>query len=161
MPEVPFDAAELAKRAREIYVPALAEVEGCFDGVTDEQALSHPLPGEWSALEIVAHLISGERFNLMFLTGLIDGYEPVTDGFGTNVHALVQATVKANPSIALMMNSLRRSVEETLAFVSFIPDEFVANKASFYRFGFGLLQPNFHLTAHVQQIKDTLAAARK
>jgi uncharacterized protein YndB with AHSA1/START domain len=161
MPEVPFDAMELAKRAREIYVPALAEVEDCFKGFTDEQAMSHPLPGEWSALEIVAHLVNGERFNLSYLAGLIDGYEPVTDGFGTNVHALVQGTVKANPSIAEMMSLLRRSVEETLAFVSFIPEEFVANRASFYRFGFGLLQPNFHLTAHVQQIKDTLAAAQK
>jgi hypothetical protein len=104
----------------------------------------------------VAHLIHGERFNQIFLTGLIDGYEPVTDGFGSNVTAEVQATVKANPSIALMLDALRRSVEETLAFVSFIPDEFLANKASYYRFGSGLIQPNIHLSAHVQQIKDAL-----
>jgi hypothetical protein len=36
----------------------------------------------------------------------------------------------------------------------------VANKGSFYRFGSGLLQPNFHLTAHVQQIKDAISAAK-
>jgi len=93
---------------------------------------------------------------------LIDGYEPVTDGFGTNVHAQVQATVKANPSVALMLNALRRAVEETLAMTTFIPDDFVANdKGSYYRFGSILLQPNFHITAHTQQIKDTLAAVRK
>ncbi|HLA08116.1 MAG TPA: SRPBCC domain-containing protein [Anaerolineales bacterium] len=161
MPEVPFDPAELEKRARELYETGLAEVEKCFEGVKDADAMKRPEPQEWSALEIIAHLIHGERFNLIFLTGLIDGYEPVTDGFGTNVHAQVQATVKANPSVALMLTALRRAVEETLAMTSFIPADFVKNnKGSYYRFGSALLQPNFHLTAHTQQIRDALAAIR-
>ena len=161
MPEVPFNAAELEKQARAFYEPALAELEKCFERVTDVEAMSHPEPQEWSALEVVAHLINGERFNLIFLTGVIDGYEPTTDGFGSNVNAQVQATVKANPSVALMLDALRRAVEETLAYTALLPEEFVANKGSYYRFASGLLQPNFHLTAHVQQIKDALAAARK
>ncbi len=158
MPEVPFDPAELEKRAREIYIPALAELEKCFEGVSNEQAMRRPEPGEWSALEVLAHLIAGERFNLILLTGLIDGFEPVTDGFGTNVHAQVQATVKANPSVDLMLGALRRAVDETLAYVSLLPAEFVANKGSYYRFASGLLQPNFHMTAHLEQIKAALAA---
>ena len=160
MPEVPFDPAELERRAREIYEPALAELEQCFEGVSDAQAMQRPEPNEWSALEVVAHLVAGERFNLIFLTGLIDGYEPVTDGFGTNIHAQVQAMVKANPSVDLMLGALRRAVEETLAYVSLLPAEFVANKGSYYRFAAGLLQPNFHLTAHAGQIQAALAAAR-
>ena len=162
MPEVPFDKVELEKRARETYEPALAEVEKCFEGVSDSEAMKRPEPQEWSALEIVAHLIHQERFNVLFLAGLIDGFEPVYDGFGTNVHAYVQATVKANPSVALMLSALRRAVEEVLAMTSFIPDDFTQNnKGSYYRFGFGLLQPNLHITGHVQQIRDALAAARK
>lgn len=161
MPEVPFDAAELAKRARTLYEGGLAEVEQCFENATDEQAMAKPDPKEWSALEVVAHLIQGERFNQIYLTGLIDGYEPVTDGFGGNIDAQVAATVKANPSVALMLSALRRTVEETLAYVAMIPDDFVANKGSYYRFGFGLLQPNFHLTGHTEQIKAALSAASK
>ena len=161
MPEVPFDAAELAKRARTLYEGGLAEVEQCFENATDEQAMAKPDPKEWSALEVVAHLIQGERFNQIYLTGLIDGYEPVTDGFGGNIDAQVAATVKANPSVALMLSALRRTVEETLAYVAMIPDDFVANKGSYYRFGFGLLQPNFHLTGHTEQIKAALMAASK
>ena len=159
MPEVPFNAKELAKRARTLYEAGLAEVEQCFENVTDEQAMTKPEPKEWSALEIIAHLIHGERFNQTFLTSLIDGYEITSDGFGSNVDAQVAATVKANPSVALMLSALRRTVEETLAYTSLIPDEFVANKGSYYRFGFGLLQPNFHLTGHTQQIKAALSAA--
>ncbi|MBI3161208.1 MAG: SRPBCC domain-containing protein [Chloroflexi bacterium] len=161
MPDVPFNAAELEKRARALYESALVDLEKAFDGFADEQAMARPAPGEWSALETVAHLISGERFNNIFLTGLIDGYEPVTDGFGSNVHAQVQATVKTHPSIDLMLGALRRAVDETLAYTALIPDEFVANKGSYYRYAVLLLQPDFHLTAHLEQIKAALAAARK
>jgi uncharacterized protein YndB with AHSA1/START domain len=161
MVDVPFDPAELARKARELFGAALTELEKCFEGYSDAQAMQRPDTNEWSALEVVAHLIHGERFNMIFLTGLIDGYEPVTDGFGTNIHAQVQATVKAHPSIKLLLEELRRSAEELLIYTELIPKEFAANKGSYYRFGSVLLQPNFHITAHTQQIKDALAAAAK
>jgi len=161
MPDVPFEPAELAKRARKLYEAALAELEKCFEGYSDEQAMMRPDPKEWSALEIVAHLVQNERFNSTFLTSLIDGYELVTDGFGSNVTAQVEATVKANPSIQLMLEMLRRTVEEVLAYAELIPEEFTMNRGSYYRFGFGLLQPNFHITGHIEQVKNALAAAAK
>lgn len=160
MPDVPFDAVELAKQARALYEPALAELEACFESFTDAQAMQRPEPNEWSALEVVAHLIHNERNNLIFLAGLLDNNEPVYDAGGNNVTAYSEATVKANPSIKQMLDLLRRTVEEVLAFTEVMPNEFAANKGSFYRFGFGLLQPNFHITGHVQQIKNALAASR-
>ena len=159
MPDVPFDPVELSKQAGTFYEQGLETLAQCFEGYTDEQAMKRPAPKEWSALEVVAHLIQGERFNINFLTSLIDGYEPASDGFGDNVTAAVEATVKANPSIAQMLDALRRISEEYLAYVSIIPAEFVANKGSYYRFGSGLLQPNIHLLAHAQQIRDALSAA--
>jgi hypothetical protein len=161
MPKVPFDPVELARQAREIYESALAKLESCFDNYTDEQAMKRPAPNEWSALEVVAHLIHGERFNSSYLTSLIDGYEITSDGFGTNVTAQVEATVKANPSIKMMLYTLRRTVDEVLAYTELIPEEFTQNAGSYYRFGSILLQPNFHITAHMQQIKEALAAAAK
>lgn len=71
------------------------------------------------------------------------------------------ATVKANPTIRSMLDLLRRTVEEVLAFTELIPEEFTANKGSYHRFGSILLQPDFHLSAHTQQIRDALAAAGK
>jgi len=159
--KVPFDPVELARQAREIYEPALTTLESYFDSYSDEQSLQRPSPTEWSALEVVAHLIHGERYNSIFLAGLIDGYEPVYDGFGSNVLQQVEATVKANPSIKMMLYTLRRMVEENLLFTELIPEEFTQNSGSYYRFGSALLQPNFHITAHGQQIKDALASASK
>lgn len=160
MPDVPFDPKELSKQARAVYEQGLETLGKCFEGYTDEQAMKRPAPNEWSALEVVGHLIQGERFNLQFLTSLIDGYEVTSDGFGDNVNAAVEATVKANPSIKLMMEALRRVSEEYLVYISLIPAEFAANKGSYYRFGFGLLQPNFHFTAHADQIRNALEAAK-
>jgi uncharacterized protein YndB with AHSA1/START domain len=43
-----------------------------------------------------------------------------------------------------------------------IPDDFVANnKDSYYRFRSAILQPNFHLGSHTQQIKNALKSASK
>lgn len=161
MADVPFNPVELAKQASALFEPALVEIEKCFEGYTDEQAMKRPEPNEWSALEVVAHLIQGERFNASLLSALIDGYEPTTDGFGSNINASVAATVKANPSIKLMMDALRRSVEEILFYVEMIPEEFVANKGSYYRFGSGMLQPGFHLNAHTEQMRKALEDSKK
>lgn len=160
MVDVPFNPLELAKQARALMEPALAEVEKCFEGYSDEQAMKRPEPNEWSALEVVAHLIQNERFNMVFLSSIIDGYEAVADGFGSNINEAMTATVKANPSIKLMMDALRRSVDEMLFYVEMIPADFVANKGSYYRFGSGLLQPGFHLNSHTDQIKKALQAAK-
>ena len=159
--KVPFDPVELARQAREVYESELTKLEKCFNNYTDEQAMKRPDKNEWSALEVVAHLIHGERFNTMFLTSLIEGHEIATDGFGGNINAQVEATVKVNPSIKLMLYALRRAVEETLAYTELIPEEFTQNAGSYYRFGNNLLQPNFHITAHMEQVKAALAASVK
>lgn len=160
MAAVPFNPVELAKQARALMEPALAEIEKCFEGYSDEQAMKRPEPNEWSALEVVAHLIQGERFNVIYLSSLVDGYEAVSDGFGSNISESMTATVKANPSIKLMMEALRRSMDEILLFVEMLPADFVANKGSYYRFGSGLLQPEFHLNAHTDQLRKALEAAK-
>jgi hypothetical protein len=144
-----------------MYDAALPDLEKCFEGVSDAEALTRPAPDEWSALEVVAHLLHGERFNQVYLTSLVDGYELVNDGFGTNIHAYNQATVAANPTVAGMLSALRTSIEETLTYVSLLPADFVARKGSYWRFGFNLIQPNFHITAHLDQIRAALAAVKK
>jgi uncharacterized protein YndB with AHSA1/START domain len=159
MPDVSFNPIELAKQARELVEPALTELEACFEGFSDEQAMKRPDPKEWSALEVVAHLIQNERFNSIFLAGVMDGNEPVFESGGNNITPQIESIVKANPSTRQMLEQLRRAVEEVLHFTELIPAEFTANKGSYYRYGSIIVQPNFHLGSHTQQIKDALAKA--
>jgi len=161
MPDVSFNPVELARQARELVEPALVELEKCFEGCSDEQAMQRPDAKEWSALEVVAHLIHNERFNSIFLASVMDGNEASYDGVGNNITAQVESTVRANPSIKQMLDLLRCTVEEVMVYTELIPEEFAANRASYYRFGSILVQPNFHLGSHTQQIKDALAAAGK
>jgi len=161
MPKVPFDPLELSRQSRELYESTLVKLEKCFDNYTDEQALKRPSPMEWSALEVVAHLIHNERNNSIYLSSLINGFEPFYDGFGENVLAQVEATVRANPSIKMMLFNLRRTVEELLAFTELIPPSFTENRGSYYRFGYGLLLPHFHLSTHIDQIKSALDSSVK
>jgi hypothetical protein len=60
-----------------------------------------------------------------------------------------------------MLAALRASIDETLTYVALLPADFVARKGSYWRFGFGLIQPNFHITGHLDQIRAALAAVKK
>jgi uncharacterized protein YndB with AHSA1/START domain len=161
MPEVPFDIPELVKRARAVYEPALQDLEACFEGITDEQALAKPAPGEWSALEVVAHIVQGERGNRAFMDEIVNGDERWVDGNGTNIQAHITATVSVYPTVRAMLAELRRNVEETLAFAAALPPEFMADKGAYYRLGSILVQSDVHTRAHTEQIKNALAAAKK
>lgn len=160
MPDVPFDKAELGRQAREVILRPLQAIEQAFEGHTDAQAALRPAPGEWSALEVVAHLIHNERGTQDFIGSLVIGAERVGDGGGANVDAMVMATLAVYPTISEMLGELRRSVEETIRLVEVVPDEFVANRASFYRVGQGLLQADIHMDGHLEQLKSALAGAR-
>jgi uncharacterized protein YndB with AHSA1/START domain len=161
MPDVPFDAGELARRGRLVVYPRLEAIEQAFAGYSDAEASARPQPEEWSALEVVAHLIHNERVTQDFFASLVTGTERVSDGFGTNVDAQVRATLATHPTVREMLGELRRSIEESLVLAELLPEEFVANRASFYRVGQALLQADAHLDGHLPQLTAALAAARK
>lgn len=160
MLEVPFDAAELARQGRKKYDVSLAALEGAFEGASDEAARTRPAPGEWSAIEVVAHLMHQQRFELLYIAELINGQERWSDDFGTNLDSQVEATAETYPTIQAMLGEYRRTVEELLRFVEKLPAEFAANKGSFYRMGQFILQPEIHINAHIMQIKTALQAAQ-
>ncbi len=160
MLEVPFDAAELARQGRRKFDDALPALEGCFEGISDEAASARPEPGEWSALEVVAHIMHQQRFELLYLAELVNGEERVSDGFGDNLDSQVEATAETYPTVEAMLGEYRRTVDELLLFVEKLPAEFVANKGSFYRVGQFILQPDIHINTHLPQIKAAIEAAR-
>jgi uncharacterized protein YndB with AHSA1/START domain len=159
MPEVPFDPQELGRRARSVIQRPLTEIEQALAGHTDAQAATRPAPDEWSALEVVAHLIHNERATQDFISSLVQGAERVGDGNGNNVDAQVRATLAVYPTIPEMLEELKRNVEETLRFVELVPDDFVANRGSFYRVGQAVLQADLHMDGHLAQLKAALASA--
>jgi uncharacterized protein YndB with AHSA1/START domain len=161
MPDVPFDRAELAKRARAVVYPKVEAVEQAFAGYSDAEAATRPQPEDWSALEVVAHLIHNERVTQDFFATLVTGAERVSDGGGANVDSQVRATLATYPSSKEMLGELRRSVEETLRMAELLPQDFVLNRGSFYRVGQALLQADVHFDGHLAQLQAALASGRQ
>jgi hypothetical protein len=139
-----------------------AELAQLFDGVTDQEAAAIPAPGEWSALEVVAHLLLGERYNCFYIVELIAGQERWSDDYGTNLPEQTRAVVAAYPTIAEILNEYARSQTEVLSLVANLPAEFVARKGSYWRMALGFLEGGgWHTRSHFDQIRAAIQSARK
>ncbi len=160
LPEVPFDPKELAKQLRQIYEPIQAELAQVFTGVTDEEAAFKPGPDQWSALEVVAHLLLDERFNFLSTIELMGGQERWSDDFLPNVMEETRAIVAAYPTIAEILEEYRRSQAAKLALVEMLPPDFVARKGSYWRLANNLLQGGLHERPHFEQMREAIQAAR-
>jgi membrane-associated protease RseP (regulator of RpoE activity) len=163
MPEVPLTPEALAEAMRTIYAEVEREIARCFEGATDAEATWQPVPGEWSALEVVAHLIAEDRENQAWITDLINDDERWSDRYEnpTTVASRLKAIVATYPTTGEMLEEMRRSKAETVAMLAALPPELVARKGSYVRLGRGLMQLTlYHVQEHTEQIKEAIRAAR-
>jgi uncharacterized protein YndB with AHSA1/START domain len=160
LPEIPFDPVELAAQVRKIYEPLNEELAQVFTGVTDQEAAYKAAPDQWSALEVVAHLLLGERYNSQFIIDLMGGQERWTDDFPPNTMEETRAIVAAYPTIAEILEENRRGQVTKLAMIEMLPPDFVARKASYWRLAYGLLQGGLHDRQHFDQIREAIQAAK-
>jgi uncharacterized protein YndB with AHSA1/START domain len=156
MPEAIFDAKQLADKMRANRQPVLDELIKVFEGVTEAQASAKPAPGEWSAKEVLAHLIANERFVLSHYDQIVTGYEPQTDGFGDPNPNANTAMIKTFGSYRAMLDEFIRLNEEFFHFIALLPKSFAAHKGSFYRISYEVLIPPLHLVDHIGQLKNAL-----
>jgi uncharacterized protein YndB with AHSA1/START domain len=157
-PRVPATAGEMADMAREMYAEQDAELIKCFEGTTEEAASRHPAPGEWSAKDILAHLILGEQGTFHFVADLVSGDEPVSDGFGDNVQAPLTALASIYRTAPELMEKLRYTEAEVVALLGALPPEFVARKSSYWRVGHLLSEMPLHYRDHIGQLRAALKA---
>lgn len=161
LPEIPATAMELAAAVRKIYDELDAELGKCFEGVTEAEASFKPGPKEWSAKDVVAHLMSGERDGHSFITEVIGGHERYFDDYAGNVEARHAGIFAAYPTARAMFDEYKRNETETVAMLAALPPEFVARRSSYWRIAFNLLQPPFHTRDHFDQMRAAIEAARK
>jgi hypothetical protein len=161
VPDVPWEPAELAKRARTRYDDALAKLEAAFQGVSEAEADHEPAPGEWSAKQTLAHLIHTERGVIANLDDVVGGYPRISDDWGGNLPSHVKATVKAYGSVKGMIGELKRLAVEVIAFIEDLPADFVERKASYFVSAAQIIELESHTISHIEQIKAAIAAAKK
>lgn len=161
IPEIPPTAGALAEYVGGLYGWVDAELAGCFDGVSEEEAWARPAPDEWSAREVVAHLLDGEGDGHAFIADLVLGAERLTDAPYQNSDLRTRVTAGSYPTVAELLAAHRRLEGQTLAILAGLPDEFVARKGSYWRLAYGFTQARDHYGEHFAQIRAAVANARQ
>lgn len=160
LPAIPQTPHELAEAVRQIYARQFADLQTILAGCSDQEADFHPSETEWSAKEVLAHLIISERNTNEFVVELASGFERVTDAFGENLAGRVPALAKFYPTLAAAMVQYQQAGEETICTLELLPESLMARKGSYWRLAYGMLTATFHLNDHREQIAAALRAAR-
>ncbi len=161
-PQIPWEAAALAKVVRAKYDEGLAALEKAFTGVSEAAADLEPAPGGWSAKQILAHLIQTERHWLENLDDVIGGYPRVSDEWAGNSTVHARATVAAYKTVRSLLDEMERLSDEMTAYAAALPPEFVARKASYFQAANMLLEGSLpHILSHIDQIQSAIALAHK
>jgi hypothetical protein len=161
-PQPPPTAAALAEVARAAYAQLRDELVACFAGVSEEAASYRPAPGEWSAKELVAHVIACERDLQSWIAAWLLDIETADNlEARPNVLPRLAALVSVYGSIPALLEEFRRSTDETVALLAALPDEFVGCKQLYGRASDASMGNVEHGRAHLAQISAAIAAARR
>ncbi|MCU0281576.1 MAG: SRPBCC domain-containing protein [Acidimicrobiia bacterium] len=156
--EPPATASALAEAVSAAGEEFLGRLAAAFEGIDDERAARRPGEGQWSAREVLCHLISAERATQDYLTQLVGGAEHWIDEWPGNLDIAHAGLLAVFPTPGGLLKELRRNRAETWAMLAALPDEFVARKGSYWRMAYGLIEGRLHDDGHLAQIQAALAA---
>jgi uncharacterized protein YndB with AHSA1/START domain len=160
IPDIPDTLKGLAEAVKRIYDQQKVDIEGLIAGVSEAEASFKPKVDEWSAKEVLAHLIHSERFFQTFIGDLLGGQERWTDRFAGNLATPILATIIAFPTLQDLLRELNYSFAETLALLANLPPEFIDSKGSYWRLAYASLEGPYHFQSHLAQMRSTIEAAR-
>ncbi|HUO45261.1 MAG TPA: SRPBCC domain-containing protein [Acidimicrobiia bacterium] len=155
--DVRMTAGGLASQVEEINGRFLGGLTAVLAGVAEDAANRRPAEGEWSAKEVLAHILDGEGDLHSFIVEAFEGSEPLHDvGLG-NSHWRTRVTANAYPDVNSMMEAYRRLGAETVELIRTMPPEFEQRKSTFWRFAYNFSEGEPHLQEHLDQIRAALA----
>jgi membrane-associated protease RseP (regulator of RpoE activity) len=160
IPPIPVSCSELLKQVQPVYQHYEDELEDVLKNSTDEECSKKPTPREWSAKEVIAHLIHSELGWQNVMSEIMGGYEGSYDDFGGNNQAHIDGTVATFSTKDELFRELKDHDAETLNMVSHIPSEFLTHKGKYWKLVFQINQNAFHLQSHLDQIRSAIHAAR-
>lgn len=159
--EPPATAAELAEAVRKMYAGIDPQVAAVFEDVSEADASRKPGPDEWSAKDVLCHLIVDVRDTHVWMSDLLGGQERWSDDWPGNLTLRHVGILAAFPTVPALLDELKRHEAETVGMLAALPPEFVARKGSYVKMAYSLLQAPEHVSGHLDQIRDAIASARK
>jgi uncharacterized protein YndB with AHSA1/START domain/uncharacterized damage-inducible protein DinB len=161
IPVIPNSLADLSMEVGKAYSQAESQMASFLRGVSEQEAAQKPAPEEWSIQEVIAHLIHSERGWQNAIHELAGGQEASYDGYGGNLDARNQATLKAFTTLGDLQAEWERLNTETVALLAYLPEEFIQRKGSYWRLAYQCLYFPTHFFSHLEQMQAALKLARK
>ncbi|MDJ0757549.1 MAG: SRPBCC domain-containing protein [Ardenticatenaceae bacterium] len=157
VPDVPADPAAFADQVAALYAELDAELDQIFAGVSNKAAFASPAEGEWSAAQVLGHLIVVERGVQMGVYMQLSGQ--AFNGFPANNTEIIDSITAVYPDIHDLLAAWKRTEAETVALIRGFPESFLARKIDYLNLGMTLLVglPT-HTRSHIPQIKEALAS---
>ncbi|HLF88404.1 MAG TPA: SRPBCC domain-containing protein [Anaerolineales bacterium] len=158
IPDFPPAPEQLAEIGLAAYKEELTALKEAFADYTEEEASHNPGPGEWSAKEVVAHLLVGERWSHAAWDLLANGNKgPAYPGS----NLLVQAIAKTY-DVESLLKELKYSIKLNMNLIRALPEKYYTNKASYFAAASNFEQGiRTHFQQHTAQIKTALTTARE
>jgi len=161
IPHIPASGVELSSQVEPVYRHYEAEIEALIKDAREEECAKKPSPTEWSANEVLAHLIHSELGWQNIVTEIMGGHESTSDDWGGNIQAHIDGTVATFSTKEELFKELKNHDAETLSMYAHIPTEFVSHKGRWWKLAYQANQNSYHLQTHLEQIKAALQAATK
>jgi uncharacterized protein YndB with AHSA1/START domain/uncharacterized damage-inducible protein DinB len=161
IPSIPSSLADLSMEVGKAYTQAESDMASFLADVSEQEAALKPSTDEWSIKEVIAHLIHSERGWQNVIAEIAGGQEASYDGYGGNLDARNQATIKAFPTLAALDAEWKQLNTETVALLAYLPEEFFQRKGSYWRLAYQCLTVPTHILTHLEQMQAALQAARK
>ncbi len=160
IPPIPASGLELSRQVEPIYQQFEKEIEEILK-TASESACSHkPTPLEWSANEVLAHLIHSELGWQNAASEIIAGVEAAYDDYGGNVQARIDGTVTIYPTKDELLKELKSHDAETLSMIAHLPDEFLSHKGRFWKLNYQAHQNIYHQQLHLEQMRSAIQSAK-
>jgi uncharacterized protein YndB with AHSA1/START domain len=134
------------------------ELDALFDGVPETALNVKPAPHEWSAKEVLAHLIWAERWFQMSMWLMITAGTRPDWGFNNDFE--IGGIVETRETAGELLDDLKQSLREQLHSVWHIPDQTLAVKPTFAAVASWLCHAGEHCREHYAQIKAAMAQAQ-
>lgn len=159
VPAIPNNYAELAAQTQPKFATVFQELSELFVGYSDNEAKKRPAEGEWSALQVLAHLILNEQAFHNQVGNRVTGAQPT--GWSGNSDLRLDALVELYPSIEALLNKFKMEMDESLAIMRYFPAETEAEgRKHLWQDAFNMDGHIQHTRGHFRQINLALAAAK-
>lgn len=159
VPDAMADFPALAASTELKYAEIDRNLSALFEGVSEAEAAKSPAEKEWSANQVLAHLILSERWMQQWIGTVMEGTGEA-EGWSGNYSARIASITASYPTSAALLNELRRAWAETVALLRHAPAEAAARKSNLWWINFEVDTMARHAEQHLDQIKAAIAAAQ-